>query len=89
MTSIVIVEDEALSRDLLRAALAARGFDVVGDFEDADGALEAIVSLDPDIAVLDIEVPGRMNGVQLGVVLRRRCPSIGIVLLSNLASPSF
>jgi DNA-binding NarL/FixJ family response regulator len=87
MTSVAIVEDEALYRDLLRTALTSRGFAVVGDFEDADSALEEIVRLAPDIAVLDIDLPGRMNGVQLGVALRRRCPTIGIVLLSNLASP--
>ena len=87
MTSVVIVEDEALYRDLLRTALTECGFSVVGDYERADDALDEILALEPDIAVLDIDLPGPMNGVQVGVALRRRRPSIGIVLLSNLTNP--
>lgn len=68
--SVVIVEDEALYRDLLRVALGTFGnIVVVGDFADAEAALAEIPPLQPDVAIVDVELPGPLNGVQLGVSL--------------------
>lgn len=87
-TKLAIVEDEPLYRDLLRIALARNGHvDVVGDFGDGESALKGIPTLNPDVAVLDIELPGRLHGVELGLQLRRRLPDLCIVLLSNHRDP--
>lgn len=82
--AVVIVEDEDLYRDLLRIGLAQQPrLEVRGVFRDAATALAAIPTLQPRVALLDIELPGGMNGVQLARQLRRRLPQLGIVLLSN------
>jgi DNA-binding NarL/FixJ family response regulator len=87
---LVLVEDEGLFRDLLRIVLSQHPrFEVLGSYADADSALSAIPSLKPDVALLDIELPGSLNGIQLGLMLRRQMPEIGIVLLSNHSDPSF
>jgi DNA-binding NarL/FixJ family response regulator/DNA-binding XRE family transcriptional regulator len=87
---VMLVEDEDLYRDLLQAALRQQpGLDVVGAFGDAPTALESGPSLRPDVAVLDIELPGGLNGIHLGLALRRSLPRVGIVLLSNHADLRF
>lgn len=87
---VLIVEDEPLYRDMLKVALVQYPrFNVVGDFGRTDDALTSADLLQPDVAVLDIELPGGMNGIQLGLALRQRLPKVGIVLLSNHADPQF
>lgn len=81
---VVIVEDENLFRDLLRIALVSQQkLEVVGSFGDAQTALSEIPTLEPDIVLLDIDLGGALNGVELGIELRTKLPKLGIVLLSN------
>lgn len=87
---VVIVEDEGLFRDMLRVALSRDpGIKVVADFPTAEASLEAIPRLKPHVAVLDIELAGEMNGVELGLLLRQQLPDLGIVVLSNHNVPGF
>ncbi|MCW5808432.1 MAG: response regulator transcription factor [Deltaproteobacteria bacterium] len=54
-----IVDDEPLARALLRRLLVARGVDIVAEAGDGDTAVRAIADARPDVAFLDIELPGR------------------------------
>ena len=90
ITRVVVVEDEGLYRDLIRIALSQHPrLEVVGAFGDADTALVEIPKLEPSVAILDIELADALNGVQLGLRLRRTMPDVGIVLLSNHRDPEF
>ena len=61
---VVIVDDERLARAELRRLLAAHPqVEIVGEAEDADAALALIRETQPDLAFLDIQMPG-MNGCQ-------------------------
>lgn len=85
---LVIVEDEHLYRELLATVLRLDPqLEVVGAFSGADEALAAVPALAPDVALVDIELGGQVNGVQLGLLLRERLPKVGIVLLSNVRAP--
>jgi DNA-binding NarL/FixJ family response regulator len=85
---LAIVEDDDLYRNLLTVCLARQpSFEIVGSFANSDEALADIPSLRSDAAILDIDLPGSMDGVSLGVALRQRQPELGIVLLSNHALP--
>jgi DNA-binding NarL/FixJ family response regulator len=84
---LVIVEDEPLYRDLLRASLERAGFIVVGAFGDPASALTGAPALVPDVALLDIELGSSVSGVEVGIRLRRLMPGVGIVLLSNNTDP--
>lgn len=82
--SVLLVEDDGLLRDALRIALSQAGpIDVVGAFADGDAALQAAPHLDFQVAVLDIVLGHGPNGVQVGRLLRRQRPHLGIVLLSH------
>lgn len=87
---LALVEDEPLYRDLLRIALDQRpGLEVVAAYGDADSALAGIPDIGPDVAMLDIDLGSSVNGVQLGMKLRRQLPQLSIVLLSNHGDPEF
>ncbi len=87
---VLLVEDEDLYRDLLGAALSQQDrFEVIGAFSDGKEALEAAATLKPDVAILDIELGSGMNGIQVGLLLRRELPDMGIILLSNHGDPQF
>lgn len=65
MISVYVVEDHAILRDGLNTLLALSGdISVVGMASSAEDALAALQSLDPDVLLLDIKLPG-MNGVAL------------------------
>jgi DNA-binding NarL/FixJ family response regulator len=86
--SLLLVEEEDLLRDLLRLALAQQDhLAVVGSCGDAKTALAMAASLKPEVAVLDIDSAGSINGIQLGLKLRQLLPNLGIVLLSSHADP--
>lgn len=86
----VIVEDEALYRDLLCVGLENdKNIEVVGAFADAETTLAKVPGLHPQVAILDIELPNSMNGIQLGLRLRALLPKMGIVLLSNHSDTAY
>jgi DNA-binding NarL/FixJ family response regulator len=87
---IAIVEDEPLFRGLLENHLRRHpGLEVVGAYADGMSALASLPDIGPDVVTLDIELPGRMDGIDVGLALRQRLPRLGIVILSNHADPRF
>jgi DNA-binding NarL/FixJ family response regulator/DNA-binding XRE family transcriptional regulator len=87
---LILVDDEDLYRDLLQTALGQQPrLNVVGAFRDASTVLATGLSLQPDVALLDIELPGGLDGIHLGLALRRSLPNLGIVLLSHHADLRF
>jgi DNA-binding NarL/FixJ family response regulator len=87
-TRLVVVEDDDLYRNLLSVCLSRLpAFEVIATFADSDDALANAVAHQPDAAILDINLPGAMDGIELGLALRKRLPDMGVVLLSNHAIP--
>ncbi len=81
MPSVVLVEDHALTRAGLRAALAEAGFEVVGEAADGLRGLEEASRLRPDIAVVDLGLPG-LDGIDLTRRLRQAVPATRVVILT-------
>jgi AmiR/NasT family two-component response regulator len=54
----VVAEDEAIVRLDLREILEEEGFEVVGETGRGDEAIQLIRNLEPDLAILDIKMPG-------------------------------
>ena len=55
---VVIAEDEAIIRLDLKETLEEEGYDVVGETGRGDKAVELVRELKPDLAILDIKMPG-------------------------------
>lgn len=58
-TRVVIAEDEAIIRLDLKETLQEEGYDVVGETGRGDEAIELVRTLEPDLAILDIRMPGK------------------------------
>lgn len=57
-TRVVIAEDEAIIRLDLKETLQEEGYDVVGETGRGDEAVQLVKELTPDLAILDIKMPG-------------------------------
>lgn len=78
---VVCVDDDAFYLRALERLLGRRGFRVA-TFDRPDGALESVGDLRPDMAIVDVLMPG-LNGLDLAEELREICgPDLPIVMLS-------
>lgn len=64
MRRIVIVDDDSRFRGIARRLLECEGFDVVGEAEDGQGAMRAARELEPDVVLLDIQLPD-LDGLEV------------------------
>ncbi|MCU1279223.1 MAG: His Kinase (phospho-acceptor) protein [bacterium] len=88
MACILVVDDNALNRELLRAYLEAEGHQL-REAASGDEALRIAAAHPPDLVLLDIMMPG-MNGFEVGATLKQRAQPefLPIVLVSALTDPS-
>jgi NarL family two-component system response regulator LiaR len=77
---IVIVEDHALTREGMRTALAD-AFDVVGEAADGIAGYELIERERPDVAVIDLGLPG-MDGIALTARVHAEIPGVHVVIMT-------
>jgi CheY-like chemotaxis protein len=78
---ILVVDDEKRVADTLCEILASSGFDARAAY-DGWGALDAAERFQPDYLLSDVLMP-RMNGVELAMTMRKKAPSIKILLFSG------
>jgi two-component system nitrate/nitrite response regulator NarL len=79
--SILLADDHPLFREgVVRTLQAARDFDVVGECGDANEAVELAIDLLPDLALLDISMPG--SGIEAARRIALACPVVRIVMLT-------
>jgi two-component system chemotaxis response regulator CheB len=83
-TRILIVDDSAVMRSLLRSVICAEeGLEVAGTAGDGESALSAIESLHPDLILLDVEMPV-MDGLATLRQMRARGHKIPVIMCSSL-----
>lgn len=63
--NIVIVEDEAITQRYLQDILVNNQVNVSGCFDNASGTLEALKHINCDMILMDINIKGAMDGIQL------------------------
>ena len=78
---ILIVDDHPLTRDALASLLGAGGFDVVGEAADGAAAIELAQSLQPDLVLLDLQMP-ELDGLTALPRLREAAPGCEVVVLT-------
>jgi len=82
MNKILVVDDEALARKLLKDFLEVKGYDVIT----ASGGKEALEKIKegPDIVLLDIMMPD-MNGMEVLDKIKETSPSTVVIMVTALA----
>ncbi|GAA3581474.1 response regulator transcription factor [Nonomuraea rosea] len=88
MIRVLLAEDQAVIRGALAALLDLEtDLEVVAAVESGEAALaEAAVAL-PDIAVLDIDMPGAMDGLEAAAAIHTRVPSCQTLMLTGYGKP--
>ena len=82
-TRVLIVEDEALFREMLARTLAAEpGLEVVGVATEGKEAVRLAAELSPDAVIMDIALPGGMDGIDAALQIKAQRKETGIVILS-------
>ena len=85
--TVVVVEDEALVRELAVCELEESGFRVV-EFPTADAALAYLQVHNGEAGVVftDVQMPGLLSGLDLAEIVGRRWPGIGVLVTSGGAT---
>jgi DNA-binding NarL/FixJ family response regulator len=89
---LVLAEDHYLVREGVRRLLDAQpGIEVVAACGDLNALLEAVDREAPDVVVTDVRMPpgSTDEGIQAARRLRETKPSLGVVVLSQYANPSY
>lgn len=80
MLKILVVEDETAIRRFIKINLERQGFDVV-DVESGEEGLDAFLDFHPDIALLDVMLPG-ISGLDVAKRIRELDNNVGIIMLT-------
>ena len=81
---VLIVDDEADVRLLLRAQLEGAGHEVTGEAANGAEAIERCDEAEPDVVILDLLMP-RVNGFDAIPRLRTNHPDVGIIAYTAVA----
>jgi two-component system, NarL family, response regulator DesR len=86
---VLIAEDQAMIRGALAALLATEAdIEVVAQVERGDLVLDTALGTSPDVALLDIEMPGE-DGIAAAARLRERLPSCRVLILTVFGRPGY
>jgi two-component system response regulator DesR len=86
---LLLADDQALVRSALAALLELEDdFEVVAQVGRGDEVLDAARASDPDVALLDIEMPG-LDGLAAAAVLAEQVPACRVIILTTFGRPGY
>jgi two-component system, NarL family, response regulator DesR len=86
---LLIADDQALVRGALAALLDLEpDLDVVAEVGRGDEVVEAARSSDPDVALLDVEMPG-LDGIEAAGALRTAVPRVRVLMVTTFGRPGY
>lgn len=84
MINLAITDDQVIILNGLQKILAdAPNINITGVYNTGDDLLEALTEQQPDVLLLDIQMPGK-NGVELAAIITRNYKNIKIIALTNV-----
>lgn len=83
MARILIVDDAAFMRMMIKEILSKNGFEVVGEANDGAQALEKYKELNPDLVTMDITMP-EMDGITALKEIKKINPNAKIIMCSAM-----
>ena len=89
MIRVLLAEDQGMMRGALALLLdLEKDIEVVAQLADGEAILGAALASRPDVAVLDIELPGR-NGLEAAAELRERLPQCRVLIVTTFGRPGY
>lgn len=86
--SVLLADDHVLVREMLHERLTREGMKIVGLASSGDQVVELAAECLPDVAVLDIDMPG-MSAFQAAREVRRASPNTRVIFLSAFVHDSY
>jgi DNA-binding NarL/FixJ family response regulator len=86
MSRILICDDHALVRGVLRGAVQSAGHTVVGEAGDGETALALAAALRPHVVLMDLSMPG-IDGLSATRRMRRSAPDAAVLVITMHAEP--
>lgn len=81
MIRVILVDDQVNFRTHLRQLVNLAGMEVVGEAGDIPSAEQIVIALKPDLAIVDIMLPG-INGIAGTPILKSRAQQMDVILIS-------
>ena len=89
MIRVLLAEDQAMVRGALAALLnLEEDIEIVGEVARGDEVLAVAEAAQPDVALLDIEMPGA-SGLDVAAELRVRLPACRVIILTTFGRPGY
>ncbi len=89
MIRVLLAEDQSMVRGALSALLALEGdIEVVAEVARGDEIVGATERVRPDVALLDIELPGT-DGLSAAAILHDRFPDVRVIILTTFGRPGY
>ncbi len=82
-------DSELVSRKIEEIVREIENTEIVGHAGDAKTALEKIYSENPDVVILDINLPGRRSGLHVLKQAKIRNPDLVVAMLTNYATKQY
>jgi two-component system, NarL family, response regulator DesR len=89
MVKVLLAEDQAMVRGALAALLALEDdIEIVAEVGRGDEVVPVALRVQPDVALLDIEMPGQ-DGLAAAADLRQMLPSCRVLILTTFSRPGY
>lgn len=82
--NVLIVDDSGFSRKVLSEMISKAGFNVVGEAENAQMAIDIANERKIDIAIIDVVMP-EVSGIELTELLCKSLRKLKVIMISSLA----
>lgn len=80
---ILIVDDAAFMRMMIRDVLTKNGYEILGEAENGQKAIEKFKELNPDLVIMDITMP-EVDGIQAVKEIKKISPDAKVVMCSAM-----
>ena len=88
MNTVLVVDDSALMRDMIKVMLSEADYEIVGEASDGQQAYEKYKRLKPDLTVMDI-VMNHVDGIRSLEMIREYDPNAAVVMCSSMDQESY
>jgi DNA-binding NarL/FixJ family response regulator len=87
LAKALVIDDDPFVRSSLTAGLAHYGIHVAQSFDNGSSAISAISSIDPDVAIVDLDLGPGPSGIDICHSLRTHKSNLGLILLTSYQDP--